>query len=227
MRLARTIIRRLLTAPGRETVVDDQRVWKGIHLYAGALHVAKAIEQVGRAEHVGIMLPTSGLFPMSMLGTWMLGRTIVPINYLQSPQEIEYVIDDAGIDTIVTVTPMVKFIGELPGHVRQIRLDQMSFKGLPPLRRTRSRPDDSLAALLYTSGTSGRPKGVMLTAGNLSANVRQCVEWVGFTRVDSLIGVLPQFHSFGLTVLTLLPMCVGCKIIYTALSAAKKILVLL
>ncbi|HAW95020.1 MAG TPA: malonyl-CoA synthase, partial [Phycisphaerales bacterium] len=51
-----------------------------------------------------------------------------------------------------------------------------------------------LAAILYTSGTSGRPKGVMLTHANLSANVEQVREWASFTREDTLFGVLPQFH---------------------------------
>ncbi len=224
MRLAKTIIRRLLTAPLRPCVVDDQRTWKGIQLYLGALHVARAVQRTSSCEHVGIMLPTSGLFNMSMLATWMLGRTIVPLNYLLNPQELEYVIEDAGLDTVITVTPMIEHVGDLPSGIKQIRLDELSFGGVPPLRRSATRPDDHLAALLYTSGTSGRPKGVMLTTGNLAANVRQCIDWVGFTRVDSLMGVLPQFHSFGLTVLTLLPMTIGCKVVYTARFAPRKIL---
>ncbi|MHC4220761.1 MAG: class I adenylate-forming enzyme family protein [Planctomycetota bacterium] len=227
MQLAKSIIRRLLLSPRRVCVVDDQRAWKGYQLYIAALHVARAIRQATDAEHVGIMLPTSGLFPMTMLGTWMLGRTCVPLNYLFGAEELEYVIRDAGVDTVVTVGPMLKHVAALPADITQIRLDEMSFGGFPPLRRTPSRRDDHLAALLYTSGTSGRPKGVMLSAGNLSANVRQCVEWVGFTEVDGLVGVLPQFHSFGLTVLTLLPLTVGCKVIYTARFAPRKILDLL
>ena len=227
MRLARTIIRRLLLAPGRVCTVDDQREWRGYQLYLGALHVARAIERTSQADHVGIMLPTSGLFPMSMLGAWMLGRTIVPLNYLLGPQELAYIIEDSGIDTVVTVGPMIQHVGELPAGVKEIRLDEMRFGGFPPLRRCRSRPNDFVAALLYTSGTSGRPKGVMLTAGNLEANVRQIVQWVGFTPVDSLLGVLPQFHSFGLTVLTLLPFSVGCKIVYSARFNPRKVLKLL
>jgi long-chain acyl-CoA synthetase len=227
MRIASSIIRRLLLAPRRVCAVDDQRSWKAYELYFAALHVARAVREATDAPHIGIMLPTSGLFPMSMLGTWMLGRTIVPLNYLLSPQEMEYVIADAGVDTVITVTPMLKHVCELPAGVRQIRLDEMSFGGLPPLRYTPSRPDDHLAALLYTSGTSGRPKGVMLTAGNLQANIRQCVEWIGFTPVDTLVGVLPQFHSFGLTVLTLLPLSVGCRVVYTARFVPRKILGLL
>ncbi|MHC4109275.1 MAG: class I adenylate-forming enzyme family protein [Planctomycetota bacterium] len=227
MRTLRPIIRHLLLPPGRVAVVDDQRAWKGYQLYMGALHLARAIERTSDREHVGVMLPTSGLFPMALVATWMLGRTIVPLNYLLKPEEVEYVIDDAELDTVVTVTPMIKQFGELPGHIQQLRLDDMEFKGLPPFRRSRRRPENALAVLMYTSGTSGRPKGVMLTDGNLAANVRQCRDWVNFTKRDVLLGVLPQFHSFGLTALTLLPLCAGCKVLYTARFMPRKILKLL
>ncbi len=227
MRIALDILRNLVLHPGALLAVDDQRSWKAWHLYLGALHVARAIERTSSAPHVGIILPTSGLFPVAALGTWILGRTIVPLNYLLKEQELAYVIRDAGLDTIVTVGPMLEHIAALPADVRQVRLDELQYKGFPPLRRARRRPDDQLAALLYTSGTSGRPKGVMLSAANLAANVRQCEEWVGFTRRDSLLGVLPQFHSFGLTVLTLLPLVIGCKVVYTARFVPRRILSLL
>ncbi len=227
MDLTRTILRSLLLRPFRVRVIDDRGPWKAYRLYIGALHAARAIRETTSADRIGLMVPTSAAFPVGMLAAWMLGRTIVPLNYLLARDELAYVIDDAGIDTVITVKPMVDFVGGLPDRLRQIRLDEMSFRGLPPLRRAARQRDDQVAAILYTSGTSGRPKGVMLTAGNLSANIRQIIEWVGFTQVDSLMGVLPQFHSFGLTVLTILPMCIGCKVVYSARFLPRKILDLL
>jgi long-chain acyl-CoA synthetase len=224
MRPLKPILRRLLLSPLRVQVVDDQRSWRGIDLYIGALHLARVIAKTSDRPHVGVMLPTSGLFPMALIAGWMLGRTVVPLNYLLKPEELEYVINDAELDLVITVGPMLKMFGELPAHVKQIKLDEMSFKGFPPLRLAKRRPDDFVAVLLYTSGTSGKPKGVMLTAANLAANVRQCIEWVGFSQNDVLLGVLPQFHSFGLTILTLLPLSVGAKAVYTARFAVKKLL---
>ena len=215
-------------------MVDDQRAWKCIELYIGALHVARAIARASDRPHIGLMLPTSGLFPMALLATWMLGRTAVPLNYLLKKDDLEYVINDAELDAVVTVKPMLEFVGgdagpdaALHANIRTIKLDEMKFKGFPPLRLARHMRNDDLAVLLYTSGTSGRPKGVMLTAGNLSTNVRQCVEWVGFSINDTLLGVLPQFHSFGLTVLTLLPLSVGAKVVFTARFNPRKILELM
>jgi long-chain acyl-CoA synthetase len=215
-------------SPLRVAIIDDQRPrgWKGYELLGGAYHLARHIERASRNDRIGIMLPTSGMFPLALIATWILGRTAVPLNYLLKREELEYVIRDAGLDAVVTVTPMLEMFGEMPEGVKELRLDKLKdeFRGLPPVRRSVRRPDDFVAVLLYTSGTSGKPKGVMLTAANLSANIEQCVEWAAFTRRDVVLGVLPQFHSFGLTVLTLLPLTVGCLAIYTARFAPKKIL---
>ncbi|TVQ54620.1 MAG: long-chain fatty acid--CoA ligase [Phycisphaerales bacterium] len=227
MRVFSPIYRRLILSPLSTWVVDDQKTWKGYELLVGALHLAGQIRRTTDQRHVGVMLPTSGLFPMALIATWLLGRTIVPINYLLKKEDREYVINDAEIDTVITVTPMIDMFGELPDGINEIRLDKMKFKGIPPIMFPKKTPDDFVAVLLYTSGTSGKPKGVMLTSENLRANVEQCVEWANFTKKDVLLGVLPQFHSFGLTVLTLLPLITGCKAVYTARFVPKKILELM
>lgn len=227
MRLLRRILSTSLRRPLRVAIVDDQRTWKAVQLVIGSLHLARAIERTTRAERVGVMLPTGGMFSMTAIATWMLGRTLVPLNYLLSREELDYVIRDAELDAVVTVQPMLELTGSLPEHVKALRLEEVSFRGIPPLRCPPRRDEDSVAVILYTSGTSGKPKGVMLTAGNLLSNVEQCTEWADFNSRDVLLGVLPQFHSFGLTVLTLLPLAVGCKAVYTARFVPRRLLTLL
>jgi long-chain acyl-CoA synthetase len=227
MKILRRILRTALTRPRRVAVVDDQRTWKSYELLIGALHLAKHLDAITTAPRIGIMLPTSGMFPMATIAAWMLGRTIVPLNYLLSREELAYVVKDAELDAVVTVGPMLSHVGGLPDGVRAIKLEELSFKGFPPLRWPVGRPEEFEAVILYTSGTSGRPKGVMLTAGNLLANIEQCKEWAGFTSRDVMLGVLPQFHSFGLTVLTLMPLAVGCQAIYTARFVPRRLLILL
>jgi len=224
MKTLRRILRTLYFHPFREMIVDDQRTWRGFHVLVAAFHLAREIDRTTKRDHIGIILPTSGLYAVAIIAGWLLGRTIVPLNYLLKRDDLEYVINDAGLDAIVTVGPMLEMVGELPDGVRAIRMDEMSFKGLPPWRRAKRVPEEHLAALMYTSGTSGRPKGVMLTDANLSANVEQCSEWVDFRRDDVLLGVLPQFHSFAFTVLTLLPLSAGLKVIYTARFMPKRLL---
>ncbi|MEC9234108.1 MAG: AMP-binding protein, partial [Planctomycetota bacterium] len=216
----------LLRAPLRQVVRDDQRTWRGITMWVLAQHIGRAIRRTTSAERVGIMLPTSGLFPASLIAVWGEGRTAVPLNYLLSRDDLEYVARDAGLDTIITVQPMIDFVGGLPAGLEVLRLEDLSI-GFPPLARARRRRPEDTAVILYTSGTSGRPKGVVLSHGNLAANVEQVRTWARFTRKDVLFGVLPQFHSFGMTVLTLMPLSVGCGVVYSARFIPNKVLSLI
>jgi long-chain acyl-CoA synthetase len=210
------IIRSLLFNPWFVFAVDDTRRYRGIELLIGAFHLAGEIERRSSSQTAGVMLPTGGAFPMAALAGWILGKTVVPLNYLLKPEELQFVIDDCGADTIVSAGPMLQFLGHRPKIKHLIEMDTLSFKGFPEPRWPARAHDDDLALLLYTSGTSGRPKGVMLSHGNLTSNIRQIWEWVRFTRADILAGVLPQFHTFGLTVLTLLPLSIGCRVVYTS-----------
>lgn len=223
MELLSSIRRNLLLRPFRGVVVDDSRTWRGIDLMVVAWHIARAVERQSRTQRIGILLPTSGAFPAAAIAAWTIGRTIVPLNYLLSRSDLEYVVRDAALDAVITIGPMVDLVGgPIPG-LAEIRLDQMKFTGIPPIRMTNPLRRDDVAVVLYTSGTSGRPKGVMLTSGNIGANVRQAAEWVDFGAQDSILGVLPQFHSFGLTVLTMLPLATGARAFYTARFIPRKL----
>lgn len=226
MRVLKPVLRNLIWHPFRVAVVDDQRAWKGYEIYLAAQHLASMIAKQSDRPNIGIMLPSSGAFPIALIAGWLLGRTIVPLNFLLKKEDLAYVIDNAELDLVITATQMVEHFGPLPENVKTILMDKAKdeFKGLPKIRRAPKKNDDELAVILYTSGTSGRPKGVMLSVGNLASNVEQCVEWVNFNKRDIVVGVLPQFHVFGLTVLTLLPLSVGCKVIYMARFAPKRML---
>lgn len=221
------IVRQALTHPRRVLMVDDNRSYRGIELVVAALHMAGHIRRVCRTPTVGVLLPTGGAFPIAALAGWMLGKTVVPLNYLLKQEELKYVIGDCETDTIISAGPMLDFLGYRPEIPHLIEMDKVSFKGIPPLRLPARTADSELAILLYTSGTSGKPKGVMLTHANLRANVRQCIEHVKFTEREVLLGILPQFHSFGLTVLTLLPLTLGCRVIYSARFIPQRVMKLI
>ena len=210
------IIRTCLANLRRTLVVDDRRSYRGLDLLVPALNIASEIERRSSTQTVGLLLPTGGAFPIAALAAWMLGRTVVPLNYLLKPDELQYVVDDCACDTILTVGPMLEHLERHPRVKHLVTLESLDLRAFPDLRwPARPAPDD-LACLLYTSGTSGRPKGVMLTHRNLSSNVGQIAAWVDLHDTDTVLGVLPQFHSFGLTVLTLLPLTLGMKAVYSA-----------
>ncbi len=227
MSLLRPILARLITCPKRTAVVDDNSTYSYGRLILGSFYLARLIKQTTTAKHVGIMLPTSGAFPMALLGCWLARRVPVPINYLLNAGEMQHVIADSGIDTLLTAGKMLEFLGEdvIPSNIKTVKLEEevKNFRGVPPLRWPPNPKDDELAVILYTSGTSGKPKGVELTHRNLESNARACVSHAKVDRAYTFLGVLPQFHSFGLTALTLLPLLGGAKVVYTARFIPKKL----
>lgn len=209
------IVRTCIARAKRPILIDDRRQYRGVELLGGALHIARVIEERSGAKAIGILLPASGATAMSALGAWIAGRAAAPLNFLLAHEELDYVIDHSETDLLLTSRQLLDFIGYRPKGVRVVELESMDFSGVPPLRWPALASDDDLGVLLYTSGTSGRPKGVMLTHGNIASNIRQCLDSVHFTPDDIMLGVLPQFHSFGMTVLTALPMTIGCRAVYS------------
>ncbi len=235
------LLSRAVRAPGRVAVVDDRGKYTYSQLLGGAMFLAEQIDAATQARHVGILLPTGGAFPIALMAAWLARRVAVPLNYLLSPEELTYVINDSDIDTIITAGPMLEYLAQaaggqgesgkaaspIPPGINLLHVDQVDFTGMPPLRWPPLNWRDDLAVILYTSGTSGRPKGVMLTHGNLRSNVEAAIEHVQITDRDICLGVLPQFHSFGLTALTLLPLTIGAKVVYSARFTPKKIVELI
>lgn len=225
---------RALAHPRKIAVIDDQREYSFIKIIIGALHVARAVKQNAKGDKVGIMLPTSGAFSITLLGVWLARKTPVPLNYLLSQDELNHVVGDSGIDMIITAGAMIEAVqglgvdpAKLPGPPKLLKLEDLNFKAVPPLIWPPKLADDDLAVLLYTSGTSGKPKGVMLTERNLRTNIDDCLEHAGLTSVDMFLGVLPQFHTFGLTVLTLLPLYGGGRVVYTAKFVPRRLVELI
>jgi len=221
------ILKRCLASPRRVAIVDDNRAYRAVELVVAAFHVANLLQSRCRTETVGVMLPSGGAFPIAALAGWMTGKVVVPLNFLLKADELRYVIGNCGTDTVISARPLLDFMGYEPRVENLLLMDAVDFRSAPEPFWPASARDEDLAALMYTSGTSGRPKGVMLTHGNLGVNLAQIEAHVHFTREDTLLGVLPQFHSFGLTVLTLLPLTLGLKVVYSARFVPGRIVKLL
>ena len=224
--LAGSILRHGLFRPRQTAIIDDRAEYSYGKLLLGTWHMTTQIEKQTQNSHVGIMLPPSGAFPLALLGTWLLGRTAVPLNYLLSEDELKYVIEDSGIDTIITLGKLVEAIPGakgIPDHVKLVMVDEIEFKGMPRPRLPKRVAADDCTVILYTSGTSGKPKGVMLTEQNLMTEVEAIDDAAKGLAIETFLGVLPQFHSFGLTALTLWPLYRGNKIVYSARFAPRKL----
>ena len=167
-------------------------------------------------ERVGILLPASAAFPATLFGALWASKTVVPLNFLLSAGELQQVVLDAGIDTVFSVHHFEKLLRELP--VQRVFLEDLALRRRVLLARLRRRPEapkvrpSDTAVLLYTSGTSGAPKGVELTYGNLRHNCDACIEAARMDQNQIFLNVLPPFHAFGLTAMVLVPVVLGAAV---------------
>tara|TARA_R110002072_G_scaffold42064_20_gene118689 strand:+ start:118839 stop:120302 length:1464 start_codon:yes stop_codon:yes gene_type:complete len=223
MNLALALTKSFLRRPRHAFMVDDMRTYRGIDLMVAGMHIADQVDAHAAQPRVGLLIPTSGIFAAAAYGVWLSGRTAVPMNYLLDEPTLNYIIDDCGCDLIIASRKLIEHIGFVPKCKKIIYLEDINFKSLPTPRLPKWTPASDLAVVLYTSGTSGKPKGVMLSHKNLLANTSQLREHIKVGPEDIFLGVLPQFHSFGLTGLTLMPLLYGCRAVYTARFVPKKI----
>lgn len=161
------------------------------------------------------------------------GAVFLPLNNAYMPAEIEYFLDDAG--PAVFVSDPAKAVALAPVAAKaQARLETLGAKGdgtfadkalaAATAFADAARGPDDLAAILYTSGTTGRSKGAMLTHENLASNARVLVDTWRFTKDDVLLHALPIFHTHGLFVATNVILFAGASMIFLAKFDADEIM---
>jgi len=204
--------------PNRLAVTDPFVQWDYSRLVLVAATMRDIVASNSKADNVGLLLPSTGLFAAGYFGCLWAGRTPVPLNFLLTPREMQAVVADAGLDLVLSVTPLNQQASVCGPRV--IYLDQLNLKARTIWRKVRGLPrlpaaaEDDVAAILYTSGTSGQPKGVCLTHQNLYADSRACLEHARIDVDHRFLGVLPLFHSFGLMANVVLPLTLGATVHY-------------
>ena len=157
---------------------------------------------VGPGDRVGLMLPNIPQFPILYYGILRAGAVVVPMNPLFKSREVEYYLTDSGAKAIFAwdgiaaeAQPGAEAAGVpcvLVGQDFAAELGQHA-----PAPSVVERDADDTAVILYTSGTTGKPKGAELTHSNLLSNVAVAVDLFDGTPDDVIFGGLPLFHSFG------------------------------
>ncbi len=155
-------------------------------------------------DRVVVMLPNVTEFPVIYYGILRVGAVVVPMNPLLKAREVAYYLADSGARVIFTSAAAIEEAGrgaaEVPG-ADCIAVDdalRARLAGLAPTLTVVDRTGDDTAVILYTSGTTGKPKGAELTHHNLSSNVEVAREdLLELTPDDVVFGGLPLFHSFG------------------------------
>ena len=185
-------------------------------LYNSILQLATGLQKLGlqKGDRVSLMLPNIFLFPIAYYAILRIGAIVVPINTMFREREIHYILEDSESSAILTWNGALEEVGravedidscshlivsgrDLPEEV--VDLDALLAENPPNPNEVPVTSEDS-AVILYTSGTTGRPKGAVLTHGNLASNAYASTIIGKIISKDIFLGVLPFYHSFGQTV---------------------------
>jgi acyl-[acyl-carrier-protein]-phospholipid O-acyltransferase / long-chain-fatty-acid--[acyl-carrier-protein] ligase len=192
-----------------------------------SLLLARAIRRIAPGQpNIGLLLPASVGGALANIAVVFAGKVVVNLNFTAGRDAMDAAIERCAIQTLLTSRAFLKKAGlaEMPGMVfLEDLLDQTSgFSKAAMLASARlvpapvlerlflaSREPDGLAAIIFSSGSTGVPKGVMLSHRNVLSNIDAATELFHLTPQDVVLGVLPFFHSFGFTVTLWLPLVVG------------------
>ena len=223
---------RLCAADSTGAKLSTSRFAAGVFSIAGAI-----APKLRHTKNVGLLLPSSVGGMMANMAVLTLGKTIVNLNYSSGTASLLHALKLADIDTIIASRSFLAKLkakgfdlDEVLQRVELIHLEDVKerlsrTKALCILLAVKLLPAswlrtlfikkaaiDDTAAILFSSGSEGTPKGIVLSHRNIMGNIKQITTLLNPTDEDVMLGTLPIFHSFGLTVTTLLPLVEGIPV---------------
>ena len=204
--------RQFLAAPERVAVQTKDRQWTYEALHDSVGQLANWLNSLGlpRGARVAAQVEKSPQALFLYLATVRAGLTYLPLNTAYRLSEIEYFLDNAKPAVVVCDPANLDWMAQVAqasGVVHVMTLDEQGQGSLMQAAHNQSATfedvvvrDDDLAAILYTSGTTGRSKGAMLTHRNLISNAQTLHQYWGWSNQDVLLHMLPIFHIHGLFV---------------------------
>ncbi len=190
-------------------------------LFAQANQLRKVLVEeygVGKGDRVALWVKNSPEFISAMQGVLWTGAVVVPVNCFLKPDEVRYILEDSGAKVVIIDETFADPATKLKEEMEDLGVWNIaSFAKEPEPAIYGDAPcpaeESDLAALVYTSGTTGRPKGAMLSHGNFLHNVESCRVMLEVFDGDRFVLLLPMFHSFMLTVCNLLPLLIGGSVV--------------
>jgi long-chain acyl-CoA synthetase len=176
---------------------------------------------IGKGDTFGIVLRNCPEFVVLSFALSRLGAVAVPVNFLEKPDHIAFIFNDAGVKGCLTARDFLRAIHTARESVPSLEHIFLREEGgdepaLKSIYRHPLAPDagpevatDDLVLLIYTAGTTGLPKGVMLTQRNLLSCIESCLLALDVTDRDKVMCVLPMFHSFAWSTNVVLPLRLG------------------
>jgi long-chain acyl-CoA synthetase len=237
-------------APDRQFLIDEAtgRTFTYFEWNAAVYQAAKLLLDNGvrKGHRVSLFLTNRPEYLLFYFACFRIGAWAGPVNALLKPTEVEYIIGDSGASTVVTQTdlyPEVIVSTCRLSHVRTVVL----IDGAPEISEASTAPhtvryqlpppelrepgeltggaevaSDDEAVIIYTSGTTGKPKGVLLTHGNLLSNAQQIAEWLNLTERDRALMIMPLFHVNALMTTGLAALWAGGSIVLAPRFSASR-----
>lgn len=236
--LSNMLARSCQRSPEATALIVHGRRWTYGTLGEVVHHAAQALASLGvrPGQTFGLVARNSPEFVISYFALMELGAIAVPVNFQLKAEEMAYIFQDAGAVGVLTQpsflatvhsaarqAPTITHLLVTPGGSRRPQggtpviydweeslhaATSNALAALPPAVRR----EDETAMILYTSGTTGKPKGVMLSHYNLLSNVEACCRAIELTTQDVFLCLLPMFHSFAWTTCVLVPLSLGLPI---------------
>jgi len=238
--LPKTWIKEAKNVGSKLSIADSTGVELSGHKFITAVFVmrAKFKKLLGSEQNVGLIVPTSAGGSIANMATLSLGKTVVNLNYSSGTASLGHAIKLAGIRQVITSKQFMTklkakgfdleealkgvellYLEEIKTTISKVSQLAMFFqaKFLPASFLSRcyvkNVPTNDTAAILYSSGSEGTPKGIELSHQNILGNIKQFINVVNPNEHDVMLGTLPIFHSFGLTVTTFAPLIEGIPVI--------------
>ncbi len=193
-------------------------------LHAGCARVATLLQSQGcrPGDTVSLVMP-NGLGTLQLLlGALHGGWCVNPVNLLSQPEQMGYVLEHSDCSLILASGEWVEKVRALAPRAKVLAVDHDDLQ-LPAQPSATPDPQAGTTGLLmYTSGTTGRPKGVMLTQANLAANARAIAAEHALTPADRVLGVLPLYHINAFAVTMLAPLASGGSVVMAPRFSAAR-----
>lgn len=225
---------RTIAAPDKEFLLSevDGRTFTYSQFNEAIERAAKLLMAAGaeKGDVVSLLMPNSAEYIIAYFACWRLGAIAGPINSLLKGPEISYVISNSEAKILLHHSEFADLVAEirkgLPSLKRVIEFDDEAaatseFSRGGELKSAPVELDDE-AIIIYTSGTTGKPKGCLLTHGNVIANARQIAEWLHFNESDRLLTIMPLFHMNAVSVTTMSALFAGGSTVVSRKFSASR-----
>lgn len=210
---------------------NDARSWtyaefeKAVNSAANLL----AANDIKKGDVVSLLMPNSAEYVIAYFACWKIGAIANPVNSLLKGEEINFVIGNSEAKILLVHSQFKAAVErirrQLPHLQTVIEFDNVEratkdFTGENPPEVFLEKTDEAI--IIYTSGTTGKPKGCLLTHGNLIANARQITDWLGFDETDRLLSVMPLFHMNAVSVTTMTALYAGGSTVVSPKFSASR-----